>query len=507
VSRPPDRAPGLPLGFAVTLDPELVINADGSVFGGSPGRLFRLNATARTAFAELRAGTVRTATGASLGRRFSDAGLIHPLAAGLPEGAAGRAERVATVTVVIPVRDRCAELDRCLNALRTGSSPAVVATLVVDDGSQDPGRVAAVVARHGARLIRREVNGGPGAARNSALDRVTTPLVAFCDSDCLPGPGWIDDLLGHFDDPLVAAVAPRIVAAPEGPDAGARSFSARFARARPVLDLGSQPARVAPMSRVSYLPTAALILRRGALEDVRGPAGFDPALRYGEDVDLIWRLLEAGWRIRYDPAVTLAHAEPVGWSRLLKRRFAYGTSAAGLEDRHPGQVAPLVLVASPAATVAALLARRPVLAATAFGLGYLEAALTLRRSGVPVEGLLRPVARGVTETFVGSGRWTAQFAAPLALAVAAAPGRSRRTRRARQIAILGLLLASPVREWIRVRPPIDPIRWSAAVLADDAAYGAGVWAGSVRRGHLRAVRPRFRRRLISGVTAGTAKTT
>ena len=511
---------GLPIGTVVELDADTVIYPDGSVFGGSPGRLFRLNGRAARGFAELQAGTVRTGDGATLGRRFTDAGLLHPR-----PSVTARPGLAGTVTVVIPVRDRAAELDRCLTAL--GSSNTTVRTvLVVDDASHDPAAVAEVVHRHGAELIRRPVNGGPGAARNTALEKAATPFIAFCDSDCEPEPGWIDALIGHFDDPLVVAAAPRIVAAGD-PPAG---LADRFARARPALDLGDRPARVAPMTRVSYLPTAALVLRREALQNVKGTAGFDPDLRYGEDVDLIWRLLEAGGRIRYDPSVRVGHVEPAGWRALLTRRFAYGTSAAPLEDRHPGQVAPLVLVAAPAATVAALLARRPVLAGIAFAGGYLEVARTLKRSGLPVKGIAKPLARGVQETFFGTGRWTSQFAGPVAIALLAAPFGTPRTRVARRAVILALLAAAPVREWRRaqptattVRPPVPPpkslnaitpppqnlntitpppkslnvITWTAAVLADDAAYGAGVWSGSLKHGHLRAITPRFRRHLLT----------
>ena len=64
--------------------------------------------------------------------------------------------------------------------------------VVVDDGSDDPDAVAAVCAGTRARLIRRDRNGGPGAARNEALAVVDTELVAFVDSDCTASPGWLD---------------------------------------------------------------------------------------------------------------------------------------------------------------------------------------------------------------------------------------------------------------------------------------------------------------------------
>src|SRR5262249_9724176 len=159
--------------------------------------------------------------------------------------------------------------------------------------SSEPERLAAVCASHGATVIRRVRSGGPGAARNDALRAVDTALVAFCDSDCEPEPGWIRALAAHFEDPLVGAVAPRVVPRARGRD---RSWVERYTSARSPIDMGPRPGQVAPGGRISYVPTASLIVRREAVR-----AGFDPALRYGEDVDLVWRLYDAGWRIRYDP--------------------------------------------------------------------------------------------------------------------------------------------------------------------------------------------------------------
>jgi glycosyltransferase involved in cell wall biosynthesis len=128
--------------------------------------------------------------------------------------------------------------------------------------------------------VRREVSGGPAAARNDGLRHVTTEFVAFLDSDCVAPPDWIERLGGHFDDPSVAAVAPRI-----------KALDGR----RSLLDMGAEPAEVG--RRVTYVPAAALIVRRAA------EPRFDPALRYGEDVDLIWRLTKRGAPMAIRPVV------------------------------------------------------------------------------------------------------------------------------------------------------------------------------------------------------------
>jgi mycofactocin glycosyltransferase len=452
----------MPLGLPVELDPGTTQLAGDVLFGGSPARVLRLSAVGVTALAELRGGVVTSAAGAALARRLTDTGLAHP------RPAAGAAE--LDVTVVVPVRDRAAELDRCLAAAGTAHP-----VLVVDDGSADPAAVAAVCAARGARLLRRDVNGGPGPARNTALAALAPAgpaFVAFLDSDCVPPPDWIAGLAGHFADPLVAAVAPRIVAA--GPGAGGPEAAGPEAGGA-TLDLGDRPARVAPLTRVAFVPTAALVVRRAALG-----GGFDEALRYGEDVDLVWRLIEAGWRVRYEPAVAVAHAEPASRPALLRRRFRYGTSAAPLTRRHPGAVAPLVLQPWPTITMAALLARRPVAAGAAFGISTALLARRLRANGLPARGVARPMAEGVRQTWLGTGRWCGQFAGPAVLLVLAHPGgRSARTRWGRRLAAASLLAGPPLTEWAAHRAA-GPARLTAAVLADQAAYGAGVYAGCLR---------------------------
>ncbi len=364
--------------------------------------------------------------------------------------------------MVVPVRDRSASLDRCLRAL--GPEADVV---VVDDCSDDPASVAAVVARHGARLIRRPVNGGPGAARNEALAGLATELVAFVDSDCTVSPGWLPSLLWLFDDPSVGAVAPRI--RPEsGHPEDERSIRARYVADRSPLDQGPAPSEVGPGRRVRYVPSTAVVVRAAALV-----GGFDEDLRIGEDVDWVWRLSDAGWRVRYEPSVTVFHREPDSWSALLARRFRYGTAAAPLSRRHPGRLAPLELRPWPTAAVGAMLARQPALAAVLLAASTVRLSRGLRARGIPVWWSLRWTLQGVGWTTVGLGRAATMVAGPL-MAVAAL----RPRRRAR--VVLVLMVLPPLVEWVQRRPRLDPVRWSVASVVDDMAYGAGVWSGCLR---------------------------
>jgi mycofactocin glycosyltransferase len=460
----------LPGGFGVVFDAETRFVGADVLFGGSPPRLLRLNAAGRRALEELRAGTVGSPAGGRLARRLTDAGLAHPRPPATREPAGA--------TVVVPVRDRAGELDRCLEALGTAYP-----VIVVDDGSSGPEAIAKVCARHGARVVRRELAGGPGPARNTGLAVVTTPLVAMVDSDLVGDPAWITRLAAHFADPLVAAVAPRV-----RPLTG-NGVLGRYLQARAPLDRGPVEARVVPLTRVSYVATAALLVRR---EAVAGAGGFDESMRFGEDVDLIWRLDRAGWRVRYDPAAEVRHLEPERWRAVLRRRFRYGNSAAPLARRHPGQVPPLVLQAWPAAAVAALLAGHPLEALAAYLAGTGQLVWLLRGWGVPARGILRPMAASVSQTWLGVGRWSVQYALP---AVAAGlvwnGGRTRWTRIGRRLAMASLIAGPLAAEWLHTRPRLDPLRFAIAWLADEAAYGAGVYRGAVRERLLAPLLPRL----------------
>ena len=466
-----NAAKALPAGFGIALDPGGQQLDDRTLFGGSPARVLRLTGAGQRALAELRDGPVRSTAAGSLARRLTDAGLAHPR----PPALATRPD----ATVLIPVRDRPELLGRCLTAL--GRRYPV---LVVDDGSVHPAAVAAVAARHGARLLRRAANGGPAAARNTGLAGVTSELVAFCDSDCVPEAGWIERLAAHLADPAVAVAAPRILPVP-----GGRSWADRYSAAGSSLDMGGQEGRVAPGTRLSYVPTAALLARRSALLSVAAPAVFDPALRLGEDVDLVWRLHTAGWRIRYEPAAVVRHHEPGSWPGLLARRFRYGTSAAPLALRHPGQSEPLLLYPWPALTVAGLLARRPALAGLGFAGSVLAMRAALHRAGLPDRGVLPAMLRATQQTWLGVGRYSCQFAAPVLAAALAAPGGRPARRWGRRAAAASLLLGPSLTAWSQRRPDLDPVRFVLGHLADDVAYGAGVWTGSLRARTSIPVRP------------------
>jgi mycofactocin glycosyltransferase len=465
----PDRASlPLPPSFGLSADPGTTVLDGGRVLmGGSPLRLLRVSPRARAVIDRWEAGApVGDRKGEPvLARRLVSAGVFLPRPGDPVFGP-------DDVTVVIPVRDRPEQLGRLLSTLKALN---LGQRLVVDDASSDPARTRAIAEDAGATVIALPTNLGPSAARNAGLARSGTPLVAFLDSDCVPEDGWLEPLLAHFNDPLVAAVAPRILPLGVAPP----TTLSRYEAVRSSLDRGGAPGLVRPMSRIPYVPSAALVVRRQAVPDTL----FDPRLRGGEDVDLVWRLVQAGWDVRYEPGATVSHDGPASARAWLRRRAFYGTTAGPLARRHPGSLAPLHTSVWTAAVWALALARKPLPAAGALGVSV--AVLARRLDGLVDEPMK------VAGRIAGGGTARSALPALSGLTRAWSPALLlalcwRKTRPAAALA----LLVPAVGDWLGARRPLDPVRYAALHVADDVAYGSGVWLGCLRARTLTPLLPR-----------------
>ena len=455
---PAPRDMTLPNGFAIELADDVHRSRDGALMlGGSPPRLLRLSKSAARLLEPGRF-TVTDAATAALARRLVDIGVAHPRP---PVGP------VRDVTIVIPVRDRARLLNLLLASLRAEPQTSSVPVLVVDDGSADRAAVASVTRRHGATLLAHSRNQGPAAARNTGLRQARTGFVAFCDSDVLPETGWLGPLLAQFTDPAVALAAPRVVGLPTSQP----GWLDRYDDVRSPLDMGGREAPVLPLSPLAYVPGATLVVRGAAVA-----GGFASELRTGEDVDLCLRLHKAGWRMRYVPSSRVGHCHRGNLRSWLGQRASYGSGAARLALRHPGQVPPLNAAPWSIAVCALMLRGRPVSVGVAVALTAGTAIRLIRRmpdADTPVRaGLLLTLAavRGTAEQLTGCATrhyW------PVAVLAAAA------SRRARKMLVLSAAAGGLI-DYRRSGSSLNPAAYLLIRRLDDLAYGAGVWRGAIR---------------------------
>ena len=454
-------APEAPLlsGCSLILDHSAREISSGLWAGGTPLRLLRLSETAEELLKSLLGGTPSGGTGAALARRLVDSGMAHPQFEDSPFG-------LEDLTVVIPIRDRSGELDALLWRL------APLRCLVVDDASDEPLLLAQVCAEHGARLLRSDDPLGPGGARNLGAAQVTSPLVAFVDSDVSCSAEDLESLLGQFSDPRVAGVAPRV----RGPH-GARLLE-RFESDASPLDMGTRRSIVRPGTKVSYVPTACLILRQELSIDL-----FDASLSVGEDVDAIWRIAQAGWSLRFEPGTEVEHPSRPTLRSWMTQRHSYGRSAGALGRRHGEAIAPLrgtpwvllgwgaAAVGYPGLGLGLVVGSAPRLAKKLEGVSEsperLALELTLRQGfeALPV------VARQLLRSY-----------APVLLLAAVFSGRARRS-------LFGIVLLAGFGRWRGHHARLDPLRFAALSCLDDLVYCSGLWRGALEERSLRSLRP------------------
>jgi mycofactocin system glycosyltransferase len=463
------RGDAYPPGFGIAIDPATRRPSPAVLVGGSPMRVVRLtDAGARVIDAWASGDCVGPSRRARhLASRLVDAGIANP------RPPAGAGPRPQDLTVVVPVRDRAGGLAKTLAALEG------LDVVVVDDASVEPVHI------DGCKVLRRETPGGPAAARNAGWRACERPVVVFLDADCVPRPGWLERLLPHLEDDQVAAVAPRVLSAP------ADGLIARYERHRSPLDLGALGGRVRPATRIPYVPTACLAVRRSVLEEL---GGFDERLRYGEDVDLVWRFDRAGWMVRYEPTATVLHPPRAGMAGFIKQRFDYGRSAGALAARHGSAVAPLSI--SPWSATAWFLANAGRPARTTLLFAGLSGALAARSA--PTDRFTRrAVARAAARGSLLSGLWVAAavrraWTVPLIVALAI-PIPALRKRAATWLAASFLC---PLGEWAAIawnarQPEISPGAWLRLRFVDDLSYQAGLLTGAVEHRSLRALLPRW----------------
>lgn len=468
----------LPNNFTVRLNARTeIIDGGTALVGGSPTRYVRLSPAAASAlnFGEVSAAT---AVGAALADKLLELGMADPVVAALPEP-------TADYTIVIPVMNRADALARLLDsvvvatAARASGQPRII---VVDDASTNPADVERAALARGAEFLPLPTNVGPAGARNAGLAQVTTELVVFLDSDLVINEQTIPTLLAHFSDPKVAVVTPRIAALSSG--AAGNGWIARYEETNSSLDLGPDPSAVKPRSTMSWVPAAALAARVTALAE-----GFDASMRLGEDVDLVWRLSKAGWRIRYEPSAIAEHDHRAGFAEWFARKRDYGTSAVPLAKRHPEAIAPAILAPWGVGVMAALIAQRKWSLPVAIAIGFVAAYRSSRQLGsarYPKVLAASLTARGVGSAYAQTSALMLRHWWPLTLIGCLFSKRIRK-------ATLALAVIDTGREYVRRAPRLDPVRYGLARRLDDIAYGSGVWLASLRAGNFSALKPQVTR--------------
>jgi mycofactocin system glycosyltransferase len=388
-----------------------------------------------------------------LTERLLNAGAIHPI----PSTIDSTRFALGSVTAVIPAYIRTTQEAETLKSL-VASCSALHSVVVIDDCSP-----LALPDLGAAQVIRLEKNSGPAVARNAGFAHVTTDFVACIDVDVAISDTTITQLLPYFADDKVALVAPRVKSH------ASTHFLGEYEVAASVLDMGESEARVCSGTRVAYVPSAMWLCRTAALRSV---SGFDESLRSGEDVDMVWRLNNAGWRCRYQPQAECSHSPRATLQQFVQQRMSYGESAASLAKRHAGKLTPAKFNMWQASTWLLVLLGMPFIA---LGVAVASSAATakkLRRFPQLHDESIRISLHATTKSAQTAAHAISRVWWPIAFVLAIFSQRLR-------VLFIAAALGPAVYEWWIKRPHLDVVRFALLKMLDNAAYGAGVWKGVI----------------------------
>lgn len=208
-------------------------------------------------------------------------------------------------------------LRRCLATIPAALDGLAAEVFVVDNGSGD-GTWDCIVSRADVQAIRGSRELGFGRGNNLAAARATGRWMLFLNPDTELPPLGLRRLVERGDtDPALGILGPRLELADGSLDpAACRSFPTPASAAlrllrwpRSLWPRAVRPYNVAPTAKreavVDAVSGACMLVRAEAFRRV---GGFDPQFfTYGEDLDLGYRIRQAGWPTLFVPSVVVRH--------------------------------------------------------------------------------------------------------------------------------------------------------------------------------------------------------
>lgn len=238
-------------------------------------------------------------------------------------------------SIIVPVYNRPDEVDELLESL-THQVFRNFEVVIVEDGSEK--KCDEVCAKYKDLLPLRyyyKKNGGPGSSRNFGVDYATGDYVIILDSDVVVPPHY----LSAIDEELTREQCDFF----GGADAAHASFT-------PVQ-------KAISYSMTSFFTTGGIRGGKKKLDKfyprsynmgVRRTAyqalgGFS-RMRFGEDIDFSYRLIENGYKSRLFPEAWVWHKRRTDLRKFFRQVYNSGIARINLEKRHPGTMKPVHLL-------------------------------------------------------------------------------------------------------------------------------------------------------------------
>lgn len=227
---------------------------------------------------------------------------------------------ISSVSIVIPAYNCSKTITKVIeSALNQTFGHCEV--IVVDDGSTD--NTAQVIKNFPQVKYIYQENGGPAKARNRGLKESNNEIVFFTDSDCVAHSDWIELAIKHFYDEQVAVVCGSY---------GIANKESLLARCIHDEILYRHHNLVSDYPKVfgSYN----FGIRKKVFLQV---GGFNEGYRNasGEDNDLSYKIINAGYKIFFEKDALVDHCHPTALKKYLKEQYRHGFWRVKMYRDHP----------------------------------------------------------------------------------------------------------------------------------------------------------------------------
>jgi glycosyltransferase involved in cell wall biosynthesis len=234
-------------------------------------------------------------------------------------------------SIIVPVYNRPDEVDELLESL-CSQTLKDFEVIIVEDGSQKPckdvcDKYADILDLH----YYNKENSGPGQSRNYGVERAKGEYVIILDSDVvLP-----NNYLTAVDSSLFSLHSSLDIVAWGGPDAAHPSFT--------------PTQKAISYSMTSFFTTGGIrggkakldkfyprSFNMGIRRDVYLQLGGFSKMRFGEDIDFSYRIVEAGHNPRLFPEAWVWHKRRTDFRKFFRQVYNSGIARINLMKRHPG---------------------------------------------------------------------------------------------------------------------------------------------------------------------------
>ena len=232
-------------------------------------------------------------------------------------------------SIIVPVYNRPDEVDELLESL-SNQTLQDFEVIIVEDGSVKTckdvcDKYADILALH----YYAKENSGPGQSRNYGAERTSSEWLIILDSDVVLPESYlaaVDSSIRHQTSDIAAF---------GGPDAAHPSFT-------PVQ-------KAISYSMTSFFTTGGIrggkakldkfyprSFNMGIRRDVYQQLGGFSKMRFGEDIDFSYRIVEAGYRPQLFPEAWVWHKRRTDFRKFFRQVYNSGIARINLMKRHPG---------------------------------------------------------------------------------------------------------------------------------------------------------------------------